>query len=201
METDAVAARAQLRARLLAVRAEMAALCERLDLLIEDCGATVKAVRGEGAGNGVRGPRLFARDVLPLGEAKVMLARQEVRHAGGTQRLTPTEWQLLTFLLAHPEVVHTRVDLATGAWGQGFAERNSEVEVYVSRLRRKLGPAGSLLETVRGQGYRMMLARPPAVVALPTDRLRRAAAGDGAAAANGAGLRLYGRDTVGRSTG
>ena len=43
----------------------------------------------------------------------------------------------------------TRAELATGAWGAGFASRASEVEVYISRLRKKLEwDGGRLIETV-----------------------------------------------------
>jgi DNA-binding response OmpR family regulator len=147
------ALRSDLRARVRALRGELQVQRDRLNDLIEACQLTTsrRAAAGDGA------PRLFARDLVRLGAAEVLVARQAIRHSGSTQRLTPTEWQLLAFLLAHPSVPHTRVDLAAGAWGPGFAERNSEVEVYVSRLRRKLGPAGALLETVRGRGYRLLL--------------------------------------------
>ena len=148
-----LAVRSELWARVRALRSELQFQRDRLNRLIEACQVTT-ARRAEADGGA---PRLFARDVVRLGAADVMVARQAVRHSGRTQRLTPTEWQLLAFLLAHPSVVHSRVDLAAGAWGPGFAERNSEVEVYVSRLRRKLGPAGALLETVRGRGYRLLL--------------------------------------------
>jgi DNA-binding response OmpR family regulator len=153
MDAHTPALRSELRARVRALRVELQLQRDRLNHLIEACQVTTsrRAVADGGA------PRLFARDVVRLGAADVMVARQSIRYAGVTQRLTPTEWQLLTFLLAHPSVVHSRLDLAAGAWGPGFAERNSEVEVYVSRLRRKLGPAGALVETVRGRGYRLLL--------------------------------------------
>lgn len=148
--------RAELRARIRAVRGELHAQRERLTALIEACQSTTNTMA---AATRDAGPRLFARNVLHLGGAEIAVRQQTVRHDSGSYRLTPTEWQLLTFLLAHPWEVHSRADLAAGAWGKGFAERASEVEVYVSRLRRKLGPAGVLLETVRGRGYRLLLDR------------------------------------------
>src|SRR5260221_12223237 len=100
--------------------------------------------------------RMFANDVVRVGEAEVVMARQAVRYNGTRARLTPTEWQLLVFFLGNPDLVLSRSTLAAGAWGDGYEGRDSEVEVYVSRLRRKLGPAGRHLETVRGQGYRLL---------------------------------------------
>jgi len=102
--------------------------------------------------------RLFAQDVVRVGGVEVVMARQAVRYDGTSARLTPTEWQLLLFFLGNPDVVLSRSTLAAGAWGDGYEGRDSEVEVYISRLRRKLGPAGRHLETVRGQGYRLLTA-------------------------------------------
>lgn len=133
---------------------------ERLRQLLEDCRATKQRMGSVRLAPTV--PRLFAADVIRLGDAEVLVPRQAIRHAGGIRRLTPTEWQLLSFLLTHPGEVHSRLQLATGAWGAGYAERNSEVEVYISRLRRKLGAAGGMVETVRGLGYRLALSPPPA---------------------------------------
>ncbi len=161
MDSQTTAVRSEIRARLHAVRDELVVQRERLLQLIEACQATTLELRQNP--DELSGPRLFARDVVRIGEAEVLIARQAIRHAGGVHRVTPTEWQLLTFLLANPGAVHSRLQLAVGAWGPGFAERNSEVEVYVSRLRRKLGSAGRLLETVRGRGYRLVLASHPRV--------------------------------------
>lgn len=82
--------------------------------------------------------------------------RLSVRDGSGTQRvLTPTEWRLLRLLADARGRVRTRGELARDLWG--FEEgRTSEVEVYISRLRRKLGgDRQSLITTVRGQGYRL----------------------------------------------
>jgi DNA-binding response OmpR family regulator len=73
--------------------------------------------------------------------------------------LTPNEWQLFALLLAEPNRTFSRDELATGAWGHGYGGRDSEVEVYISRLRRKLeaDPRNPLMiETVRGSGYRLV---------------------------------------------
>lgn len=93
---------------------------------------------------------------LLLGALEIFPVRQTVVNGGHTHRLTPTEWQLLAHLMAHPGEVLSRAQLATGAWGPGFASRASEVEVYISRLRKKLEwDGGRLIETVRGSGYRL----------------------------------------------
>jgi len=164
MESSVNVSHTDLHARLVAAREGLRQQTERLATLIEECRQTKLRVPVAFADDAPF--RLFANDVVRLGEAEILVPRQAVRHVGGTHRLTPTEWQLLAFLLASPGVVHSRLDMAAGAWGRGYADRNSEVEVYVSRLRRKLGPAGNLLETVRRRGYRLVLHP---VVEVPTN--------------------------------
>jgi DNA-binding response OmpR family regulator len=128
----------------------------RLDRTLAACRLTVRGVADADSAS-VPPMRLFAREVLFLGGVEVLVRQQAIRDGRHTRRLTPTEWHLLTFLLSEPGRVHSRAEVAAGAWGSGFSDRRSEVEVYVSRLRRKLGSAGVLLETVRGQGYRLSL--------------------------------------------
>jgi DNA-binding response OmpR family regulator len=149
--------RAELRDRLAQARRQLEVQSERLAALIDMCRLTQLScpVPRPDAATGLG---VFTADVVHIGEAEVVTARQVVRNGHGAARLTPTEWQLLVFLLSNPDVVHTRAHLAAGAWGAGYEGRDSEVEVYVSRLRRKLGSAGRLLETVRGQGYRLVLS-------------------------------------------
>jgi DNA-binding response OmpR family regulator len=166
------ALRSELRDRVRTLREELQLHRERLRALTEACRTNTTLLRRAAE----EGPRLFARDYITIGEADLLVRQQTIRHSGGSQRLTPTEWQLLTYLLVRPGIVHSRAELAAGAWGAGFADRASEVEVYVSRLRRKLGPAGGLLETVRGRGYRLVLTRTGDITDL-------AAAVDGAGAA------------------
>jgi DNA-binding response OmpR family regulator len=135
----------------------------RLESILEACRDTAGAVAvrsGEGRPDGI--PRLFAAQVVSLGAVEILVRQQAIREGSHIRRLTPTEWQLLIFLLSRPDEVHSRAQVAAGAWGGGYADRNSEVEVYISRLRRKLGAAGGMVETVRGLGYRLALSPPPA---------------------------------------
>jgi DNA-binding response OmpR family regulator len=96
---------------------------------------------------------------IPLHGFLVDAGRHTVQRGRRTASLTPNEWQLFALLLAEPQRIFTREELATGAWGHGFGGRDSEVEVYISRLRRKLEAdprAPVLIETVRGSGYRFI---------------------------------------------
>lgn len=160
MDRQGAATLVELHERLMVAREGLRLQSRRLTELLQACRLT--QLRTATPLDDRSAPRLFASDVVRLGPVEILVPRQAIRHNAVIHRLTPTEWQLLTFLLAHPYEVLSRMQLAAGAWGAGFAERNSEVEVYISRLRRKLGPAGCLLETVRRQGYRLSLETLPA---------------------------------------
>jgi Transcriptional regulatory protein, C terminal len=68
--------------------------------------------------------------------------------------LTFQEFELLAFLSAHPSTVFSRSDLVTQVWQRDFAADSRTVDVHVSRLRHKLGPAyGRYLVTEYRVGY------------------------------------------------
>ena len=69
-------------------------------------------------------------------------------------KIGPTEFKLLQYLMRHPERVHTRGMLLDKIWGDHVYIEERTVDVHVKRLRESLGDAGSMIETVRGAGYR-----------------------------------------------
>jgi hypothetical protein len=73
---------------------------------------------------------------------------------GAEVALTLQEFELLAFLSAHPSTVFSRSDLVTRVWQRDFAADSRTVDVHVSRLRHKLGPAyGRYLVTEYRVGY------------------------------------------------
>jgi two-component system phosphate regulon response regulator PhoB len=68
--------------------------------------------------------------------------------------LTPTEFRLLEGLLRQPGRAFTRPQLMDLAIGDGAIVLERTIDVHIKTLRRKLGPAGDHIETVRGVGYR-----------------------------------------------
>jgi two-component system phosphate regulon response regulator PhoB len=66
--------------------------------------------------------------------------------------LSPTEFRLLALLMGEPGRAFTRAELVERVFGSAVAERT--VDVHLKELRRKLGPHGLRVETVRGVGYR-----------------------------------------------
>ena len=67
--------------------------------------------------------------------------------------LTPKEFDLLACLIEHQGRVLTRLELKELVWDFPFDAQTKIVDLYVHYLRRKLDPAGSEIETVRGVGY------------------------------------------------
>ncbi|MBQ0132657.1 MAG: phosphate regulon transcriptional regulator PhoB [Comamonas sp.] len=70
-------------------------------------------------------------------------------------KLGPTEFKLLSHLMHHPERVHSRSQLLDKVWGDHVFIEERTVDVHIKRLREALGPAGAMVETVRGAGYRL----------------------------------------------
>ncbi len=68
------------------------------------------------------------------------------------------EFKLLRFMIAHPERVFTRGQLLDKVWGDHAVLEERTVDVHVLRLRKALGEADRLVQTVRGVGY-MLSAR------------------------------------------
>src|SRR5437764_14795786 len=67
--------------------------------------------------------------------------------------LTSKEFDLLTCLLEHQGRVLTRAELKELVWDFPFDAQTKVVDLYVHYLRRKLGPGGDIIRTVRGVGY------------------------------------------------
>jgi two-component system phosphate regulon response regulator PhoB len=70
-------------------------------------------------------------------------------------KLGPTEFKLLQYLMSSAERVHSRASLLDKVWGDHVYIEERTVDVHVKRLREALGAAGTMVETVRGAGYRL----------------------------------------------
>jgi len=96
-----------------------------------------------------------AGDAVAIGELRLDPATHRVSWRGQPVKLGPTEFKLLSYLMRHPERVHSRSQLLDKVWGDHVFIEERTVDVHVKRLRESLGGAASLIETVRGAGYRM----------------------------------------------
>lgn len=90
-----------------------------------------------------------------LGPLRVCPAQRIVQVDGADVMLTNKEFELLCLLLENQGIVLPRATLMDRIWGMELERENRTLDVHVRTLRAKLGPAGGLIETVRGVGYKM----------------------------------------------
>ncbi len=95
------------------------------------------------------------KETLSVGALTLDGDTHRVNHQGAELRLGPTEFKLLNFLMHYPERVHSRSQLLDKVWGDHVFIEERTVDVHIKRLREALGDAGSMVETVRGAGYRI----------------------------------------------
>jgi len=99
------------------------------------------------------------RSAISLGPLSIDLTVHQVTLDGEEITLTRTEFRLLQALMEHPGQTQSRQQLLERAWDVDatVSERlqTRTVDMYVKRLREKLGPVGGWLETARGFGYRL----------------------------------------------
>lgn len=82
-----------------------------------------------------------------------------VTAGGSAVAIGPTEFRLLHFFMTHPERVHSRSQLLDKVWGDHVFVEERTVDVHIRRLRSVLEATGhdSLIQTVRGSGYRFSI--------------------------------------------
>ncbi|HET7078339.1 MAG TPA: response regulator transcription factor [Chloroflexia bacterium] len=95
---------------------------------------------------------------LAAGPIRLDLQTHQVWYETALVDLTATELRLLEYLLTHPGMVLSRSQLEERVWKDELEINSNVVDVYIRRLRRKLDPAGAIIQTVRGMGYRLVRA-------------------------------------------
>lgn len=87
------------------------------------------------------------------------LVLNEEKHAvsfdGKPVILTLKEYDLLKLLMENQGYVFTRNSILSKVWSMDYEGETRTVDVHIGTLRTKLGKAGSLIQTVRGVGYKM----------------------------------------------
>jgi two-component system, OmpR family, response regulator len=120
---------------------------------VEELMARLRAVLRRSHGPGWRRPLLQVAD-LQLDEET-----REVRRGDHVVSLTPTEFEVLRFLLRQSPAVLTKAQILDHVWNYDFGGRANVVELAVSHLRRKLDEGRTpLIHTVRGVGYVIRVA-------------------------------------------
>ena len=93
--------------------------------------------------------------LLTVGDLVIDVRRHEVRRGTRDISLTAREFALLTYLARHAGTVVTRAELMTHVWDDSGPSYSNIIDVYASRLRRKIddGESAALFTTVRGTGF------------------------------------------------
>jgi DNA-binding response OmpR family regulator len=109
---------------------------------------------------------LLRREVLPrvqqlqIGDLSLDPQTREVWRDGTRMDLTAKEYAILEYFMRRPNVVVTRTMLGESVWDYEFDGISNIIDVYVRRIRRKIDKEGqdSLIQTVRGAGYRLRVS-------------------------------------------
>ena len=100
--------------------------------------------------------------VLAFGPVEMDTAHRRALAGGQPMDLGPREWTVLEYLLLQAPKPAAKDKLLAALTGWDKEITPNAIEVYISRLRGKLEPHGVALRAIRGFGYRLELARPPA---------------------------------------
>ena len=97
-----------------------------------------------------------AGEAIEAGLLKLDPVSHRVIAGEQTVSLGPTEYRLLQFFMEHPDRVYARSQLLDRVWGGNVYVEERTVDVHIRRLRKALEPfaCDSLVQTVRGSGYR-----------------------------------------------
>ncbi|MBA2591545.1 MAG: phosphate regulon transcriptional regulator PhoB [Pseudomonadota bacterium] len=112
--------------------------------------ARIKAVLRRSAQEQVEG------EAIEIDGLRIDTKTHRVLARGVPLPLSPTEFRLLHFFIAHPERVYTRSQLLDQVWGSNVYIEERTVDVHIRRLRKTLAPYryDQMIQTVRSVGYR-----------------------------------------------
>lgn len=103
-----------------------------------------------------RGNANLDDEPIEAGTLTIDRSSQRCLIAGEDLGLGPIEFRLLEFFMLHPDRVYSRTQLLDRVWGGNVYVEDRTVDVHIRRLRKSISPGGndSMIQTVRGAGYR-----------------------------------------------
>jgi DNA-binding response OmpR family regulator len=109
----------------------------------------------------LRLPTQREASALAVDGIQVDLRTRRVQRDHHEVQLTAREFELLAYLMRHPDQVLSREQILNAVWGFDFDPGTKVLEVYIGYLRRKLGNGDGFdpIETVRNVGYRLIVPR------------------------------------------
>jgi DNA-binding response OmpR family regulator len=108
----------------------------------------------------LRQPGQVSATSLEVGRINLDFRTREVQRAGRGVKLTAREFELLAYLMRHPDQVLSRAQILNAVWGYDYDPGTNVLDVYIGYLRRKLAEADgdAPIQTVRSAGYRLVSA-------------------------------------------
>ena len=106
----------------------------------------------------IRKDRKDIADTLDYGDLTVQFLGRTASIQGEDVRLTPKEFLLLETLIKHKNITLERDTLLNRIWGYDYYGDPRTVDTHVKTLRAKLGKYGTVIQTVRGVGYRFAIS-------------------------------------------
>ncbi|MDR0220110.1 MAG: response regulator transcription factor [Lachnospiraceae bacterium] len=91
--------------------------------------------------------------VLTVGAVRLDEEKHQVTTDGQEIELTFKEFELLKLLMSRAGNVTTREDILDKVWGTDFVGESRTLDMHIKTLRKKLGTAGAMIQTVRNVGY------------------------------------------------
>ncbi|NHN84290.1 response regulator [Acetobacter musti] len=98
-------------------------------------------------------------NIIRRGGTEIDLTRRRVICAGQEADLTAREWAVVELLARRPGAVCSRERIEDALYGMGETIGSNAIEVFISRVRKKIGPG--VIRTVRGRGYSLSAAADP----------------------------------------
>jgi len=97
-----------------------------------------------------------SRSILSVGAVSLNLLSREAKVGETLIELSPREFALLSYFMRSPGRVFSRAQICEHVWNYHFDPGTNVVDVYIQKLRKKLGGdlSAQIIETVRGVGYR-----------------------------------------------
>lgn len=95
------------------------------------------------------------RNILSCEGVELDMVSRTVTVEGETVELTYKEFEMLALMLKSPGRVFSRDVLLDEVWGMGFGGETRTVDMHIKTLRKKLGPCGERIKTVRNVGYKL----------------------------------------------
>jgi two-component system, OmpR family, KDP operon response regulator KdpE len=103
-----------------------------------------------------RAPREAPPPVLESGPLRLDQARRQVTRNDSPVHLTPTEYELLRYLMTNAGKTITYATLVHAIWGEAYGEARATVRVFIAQLRRKIEPDSdrpTFIQTIPQVGY------------------------------------------------